>query len=327
MMKKLRIWAARLLVLQLVIATLLYLGSIESGADFKTSNLLAFNKNTVDKLVIISDKDKVTLTKDQGNWHLPDVDGLPVKSERLTAILDKLAALKSTRPVTTTSNSHQRFEVAEDKFQRKIQIYDHDKLVGEFYLGNSPGFKKNYLRIPASDNVYALAINIYDFPVNVTDWIDKQLLVAKNIQVINGPDFKLTKSGKQWQLSQPEKQQTASLDESNVNKYIKALETFNIIKIAEEKPDFTSEKTISVQVQGDKNLTYQFTELKGKFYVKRSDNETIFSLSPYEYQRLTNVDFSKLSLNETEKSSTVASQDNVSPKDKTNDNVNDNPQS
>jgi len=122
------------LLLQLLVAV----GLLWNGHNFDDQKgqqpLLAVNVDSIDRVVINGPDQQATLFRSSGNWQLPKLDNLPV-SDNLDAVLKKLAQLKRGWPVTTSQSSHERFDVAEDKFQRRIQLYQGDKQLGDLLLG------------------------------------------------------------------------------------------------------------------------------------------------------------------------------------------------
>jgi len=84
--------------------------------------------------------------------------------------LKRLPGLKTGWPVATTSGSHERFDVADGKFQRKLQFYRGDRLAGELLIGSTPGFKKSHVRKPGDTAVYAAEINQFDWPAKPAGW-------------------------------------------------------------------------------------------------------------------------------------------------------------
>jgi hypothetical protein len=64
--------------------------------------------------------------------------------------------------------------------------------------------------------------------------------------------------------------------------------------VADEAPEFKSEKTVNIDVSGTDEWRYQLLETDDKYYVKRSDREQVFTLSQYEYNRLAGVNGTEL---------------------------------
>src|SRR5690606_32957336 len=115
------------------------------------------------------------LQKQSESWQLQE-HALPANSSKVQSLLDTLAGLETTWPVAETASSRERFEVSDDRFQRKLQLYQGEQLLGEYYFGSSPGFRRTHARRAGEDAVYSLAFNSVDLPAQQSDWLDKTLL-------------------------------------------------------------------------------------------------------------------------------------------------------
>jgi len=188
-----------LLVAQLLLAGALTLGRDTGGME--SHPLLAFPASAVDRIVIDDNSNSTTLQLTGDKWQLAAADKLPANGTRVNSLLDNLASLRTSWPVASTSGSSQRFEVAEDKFQRRLRLYQDDRLLGEYFFGTAPAFRQTHGRRGGEDEIYTLAFNNFDLPGDHNDWLDKSLLGAGTLKRIKGPDFELIRSDEQWQLA------------------------------------------------------------------------------------------------------------------------------
>ena len=301
-MDKLRLWLGGLLMLQLLLAALLLLAESRSGpSGHEPGPLLNFDKGQIDKIMINSDSDEVTMRMDENHWSLPGLDGLSVNRSKLDAMLEKLAKLQTNWPVATTADSHQRFDVSEEKFQRRLRLYRNEEQIGELFLGSSPGFRKTHVRAAGEDEVYAVALNTYDFPAKNDGWMDKTLLAAGDVVEIKGADYVLKKSGDQWTLSDENGDAiTGEPDLDKAKRLSEALSSLIVTGVAEEKPDFTSDEVVSLDVSGTESRRYQFLRKDDEYYLRRDDGARVFTLSQYDYDSLAGVRLADLTLRETE---------------------------
>ena len=307
-MNKLRVWLSSFLALQLLMAIGLFISAQSSQSIYESKALLTFNKASVNKVVVSTSSDKITLIASEGDWALPELDNLPANPGKLNSIFKKLGTLKSTWPVTTTTNSHERFEVAENKFQRKIQLFNDDKLVDELYLGTSPSFKKVHVRISEEDNVYALELNTYDFPSKTVDWMDKGLLAVKGIKAIRGSDFEMIKTENKWQFSTPgEGKEKSDLDIDKASSLSQSLSSFRVSGVAEKAPDFSTQGVVTLEVTGEENWNFQFLEKDNKHFVKRNDREQVFTLNQDQFKRLAGVSMIDLRISDADETATTGS--------------------
>lgn len=269
--------------LQLVIALLVFLFGNSSSGEFTSEALLHFEKSNIDRIVISDSDSKVTLSKKGKAWLMAE-DDLPVDSAKLDDLLAKLSEIRTTWPVTTTSSSHQRFEVAESKYRRRITLSIGEKPVADLFVGTSPGFKKSHIRAAEQDEVYALAFNAYDAPAIKKDWLDTSLLAVKSVTSVKGGDYELTKEDDKWRL--PMSLENREVNSDKVNDLIKAIAAFRVMDVAKDKPDFDKDNSVTLEVANGESYFIDLMEKEGKYYVKRSDIDHVFTLSKYEYDRL-----------------------------------------
>ena len=300
-MTKFQTWLSGLLVAQLLLAAVLFL-SQQQGQQSPPEALLSFKPEQLNKLVISDAKQSVTMIKSGDSWVIPVLNQLRADSVTLTGLLTKLEGLKAGWPVTTTKSSHERFEVADDKFQRRLQFYQGDKLAGELFIGTSPGFKKSHVRKPGDDNVYAVNLSSFEWPVKNEDWLDKTLLAAKDINQIKGPDYVLQKKDDGWQFADDENvQQNAESPASQLNQ-VKAMELsmaltgLRVLSPVDQLPAGEN-KTIAVEVSGPKgNWTYSLVKAGDQYFVSRNDKDVWFSISQLDFDRIAGVDKAQLTL-------------------------------
>ena len=189
-----------LLAIQVVLALSLFIGNQRAGEQPSPQHLLSFATSDIARIVITASAQQTTLALAGDKWQLPTMQ-LPANQSRIRTLLDSLSGLQTRWPVVNSSSGRQRFAVADDNYQRKLQFYDGDILLGEYYFGTSPGFRQTHGRRAGEDAVYALAFNSVDLPIDSNDWLDKTLLAVDMPTRIAGPDFTLTREQETWQLS------------------------------------------------------------------------------------------------------------------------------
>ena len=319
MMSKFNRWLLVLLAVQLIIVAAIYLLKSNSDATYKSTPILDFEKSQLTKLVITNgerDSDSaseseseqlageksakaVTLTLQDGEWILPELNRLPANRVKLDLAIGKLMGLKSNWPVATTQDSQSRFKVASDNYQKKIQLFSHDKVIAELFLGTSPGFKKVHLRQSGSQEIYSLELNSYDFSDSATDWLDKALLQINDINKISLDEFSLKKKQDTWTLSPSELvTEGKQLDINKVDALVTKLASFNVLDVTNGE-DAQSEKITAAEVDrltigADQEYQLTFYKNESDYWVKRNDIDSLFSISSTDYNELVNVDAEKL---------------------------------
>ena len=292
-MSKPQHWLGALLAVQILLTGGLYARTRQLEAQqSQSASVLSFQKDKIDKLVV-SDKDKkITLSKTGGGWQLPDYHNLPADPDKVDDLLLTLSDLKGGWAVATSESSHPQFEVAADKFARKIDVLEGDKAVAELYMGTSPGFRKTHVRAAKDSNVYAAEINSMDVPVAEDQWFDKGLLKAKDPTVIKGPGYQLSKSGADWKLEGAQ----GTLNQTNAVGLAKMLTTLRVDGWQAGEPSGQANLTYEV-TEGGKPLTYSFW-LQGETVVaRRSDNPNSFTLSKPLYESLSSYTLAKMTEN------------------------------
>ncbi|MGY6275453.1 DUF4340 domain-containing protein [Methylomonas sp. MgM2] len=300
-MTKFQTWLSGLLLAQLLLAAVLFF-SQQQGRQPKPEALLGFIPEQADKLIVSDAKQSVTLTKPGDNWIIPKLKQLPADAGKLNALLNRLKNLQAGWPVATTQSSHKRFEVAEDKFQRRLQFYQGDKPAGELYIGTSPGFKKSHVREPGDDNVYAVNVSSFEWPAKNDDWLDKSLLAAKDIDQIKGPDYVLQKKDDGWHFAAAEAatesddQSKPQLDQVKAMELAMALAGLKVLAPVDQLPPGDN-KTVTVDVSGPKDSwTYILVKAGDQYFVSRNDRDVLFSISQLDFDRIAGVDKAQLVL-------------------------------
>ncbi|WP_428240189.1 DUF4340 domain-containing protein [Gynuella sp.] len=288
-MKKFQTWLAALLVVQIALAGGLFWNSQNRHSGNQPQQLLSFQSKEIDKAVISGEDKNVTLKKASGEWQLAD-NSLPADSQKIIEQLSKLEKLKTGWPVATTKSSHERFEVAKDKFQRHIELFKGDQKVAELYLGSSPGFKQINIRRPDDDKVYSAALTSYEFPVDDEGWLDRSLLAASDVSGIKGSDYALTKKDKQWQLTEKDGQSTEPADSQKANDLATALSNLKVLSILQNKDEAPDQPTAELTVSsGDTQWVYRFSQRNDNYYVSRNDRDAVFKISKPIYDSIVDV--------------------------------------
>ena len=122
-MSKLKIGLSGLLALQIIITVGLYWNHQQQAQQDPQQVLLSFNKDELNRIIINDEDNAVILNKESNHWQLSELGQMPINSGKLDSLLSKLEDLKGGWPVATSQSSQARFEVSDDKFQRRIQLY------------------------------------------------------------------------------------------------------------------------------------------------------------------------------------------------------------
>lgn len=161
-----------LLLVQMLFAAWLFFGD-GFGASDKPA-LVSFEASSISAVEISDNKDnKLRLERLDGSWRVGDY---PADSGKVDAMLAKLSAVQAPWPIATSTDTQTRFEVAQGKFQRHLQLYQGDDMVTDLLFGTSPGFRRVHARAVANEAVYSIDFANHELPVGEDDWLDRGLL-------------------------------------------------------------------------------------------------------------------------------------------------------
>ena len=160
-----------LLALQLLlVVVLLWPRSSTASAGKLYADLDA---NSVTSLSVADDTRTVRLEKVDGRWVLPAVDNYPANELRVSDLLTKLVQIDTRRLVASNSASHNRLQVSDDNFVRKLELTTADGDTFTLLVGSAPNARATHVRSAGSDTVYQTgALSTADVRSDVGNWID-----------------------------------------------------------------------------------------------------------------------------------------------------------
>jgi hypothetical protein len=279
-----------LFVVQLLLTAGIFFGE-HSGADKHTQMaLLDVDQAQIDHITIDNGQGKqAVLVKVNGQWQLPDYHQLPADQATVNKALQALANTHSGWPVATTTSSHQRFKVDDDKYQIRITLAKGDEKLEPIYLGTSPGFRQIHVRKEGQDAVYNVKLNSYDYSVSNKYWLDHKLLSpGKAIASIEGPDYSLNKQGDDWQTSDNK----GTVVKAEADKLINALTALNVREAVEEKPQQVAYQ-LKVRANG-KSYDYRFFSKDKDYFVSRDDYAQAFKINKADFDKITGLKATQL---------------------------------
>jgi len=132
-----------------------------------------------------ADGSQIELAKQGADWVMPDAGDYPVEGDTVSSMLAKIAGLQGGQAVTETSGSHERLGVADDAFERKVEIELDDGTRHTLYVGTSPTYGATHVRVAGQDEVYLTSdLLVSDVGVQPTAWIDRVYLSIPQDQVM-----------------------------------------------------------------------------------------------------------------------------------------------
>ena len=114
---------------------------------------------------------EVRIARKDDQWVLPDVDDYPVDKTKVTELLSKLTSIQVGKPVLTTAGGHARLQVAEDAFNRRVDLAT-NKGERTLFFGQARGGSA-HVRVAGSDEVFLTTrLAPYDIASDLSSWIN-----------------------------------------------------------------------------------------------------------------------------------------------------------
>lgn len=130
--------------------------------------------------IAISDETRIlALAQKDGAWVLPNAGDFPVDEVRVSDLLTRVAQIDTQRLVASNPSSHNRLQVDDDSYLRKVEITRGDGDPITLLVGSAPNARATHVRAAGSDNVYLTsALSTADLRSDVGNWIDTVYLQA-----------------------------------------------------------------------------------------------------------------------------------------------------
>lgn len=266
-----------LLIVQLIIVALVLWN--QNRADSAAEKLLDLDAKAVDRIVIADATSKIELLRRDGAWQ---VGNAPADATKVDKLVNDFARFESAWPVATTTASAERFEVTEEKFQRRLTFQSGETVAGDVLLGTSPGFQRVHARSVGSDSIYAISFSNFQASTKAEDWIDKALLAADGAlkSVVAPSGFKLDKGKEGWLLD------GAAADQEAATTFAERFENLRIIGVAEAAG--ATDKGTFMLVDGKGEYTLQLSQggENTEYVVRSSRREGFYRMAAYVAEQM-----------------------------------------
>lgn len=295
MNKKIGLLSALLLIQMVLVAIALV---IPLGDDETPPQLLSFDVDKVDRLIIGDGSLQVEVSRAQGAWQ---VAGVRADEAKINELLGKLASIDAPWPVATSSTSAERFEVSESNHQRHVRLYAGDAVAAELYLGTSPGYQRVHARRADSDEVFSVPLSNYELGVEADGWVDKTLLQmagsptrieVTRVEEAGNSVATLTSTDEGWLYN------GAAADQDAASTYANRFTTLRVLGLADtavEAEASPSERGRIVLSNADEQLTLLISSSgdEDDYLVTAQGSDHSFRLATYVAEQLlmADVDF------------------------------------
>ena len=290
-----------LLAAQLILALLLLGGRGDFGATAPGTALLTFDAAAVDRIALSGGGQALVLAKQDGKWQLPDHAKLPANGIKVQNLLDQLSKLQKRHPVATSAGAAARFKVDEQGFERKIVLSQGEKPLAQLYLGDSPGYRRSYLRVAGEEAVYEGEIGSYEAATAAKDWGDPALLhiPADQIEAVESADLQLRRQEQKWTLADLGEGET--LDQEAVESLVRRLANLGYLEVVEggtevEQGLDAPALRITLKRKEGQPREYLFGRKgdQGDFFLKSSDHPWRFKVANFTVDPLRETTREKL---------------------------------
>jgi len=282
---------AAVLAVQIVLAAVAFWPKPTSVAGGE-SLLAGLEAEQIARLTISDGTGKqVKLAKEMGSWVLPEADNYPCLENKVPEFLDKIVALKTNRLVTQTPASHKRLKVADDAFERKVELELADGTTHRLYLGSSPSYGAIHVRADGQDEVYLASLSASDAGIFASNWIDtlyfsvvQDQIVALTLENGNGRfEFEKDDAGT-WTMKDLAADET--LNENNVTSLVTRVSSLRMLRPLgkTEQDDYGLKEpsaVVTVETGDDEGNTKTYTIRVGAKDDEDNSYVVISSESPY----------------------------------------------
>ncbi len=235
-----------------------------------------------------------SLVKTGERWRLPAFHDLPADTRKAEKLIGAMLAPASEWPVANSNAARQRFEVADYRFRRRIDLFANDAPLQTTYLGTSPGFRKVHARVDGQDDIRSITFNVHDAPAFDGAWIEPRLLQVRAPMRIDADAYSLQRDGGEWRTGAG-----GIPDERELQALLSTLRSLQVEGIADPAQvtrlaEAEAELVLDIHsLSGQRKLS--LFRQQGQHFVHSSEFPVIFRISAYDFDRLTGIDFSLLS--------------------------------
>jgi hypothetical protein len=133
--------------------------------------LLTIEEDSIAALSIIdADGKKVRLQNVGQVWQTSN--GFSAQQEKVEQLIEKIASLTTTLATAHSDAAAQRFQVAEDTFQRMLTIETASSETIKLFVGSGAGARRSYVRLGSEKAIYSLPLAEYELSTDTSDWQD-----------------------------------------------------------------------------------------------------------------------------------------------------------
>lgn len=119
---------------------------------------------------------RLRMARKGDRWVLSEQGDFLVSLLKFEQFEDKLLNARRSWPVGRTMAAAKRLKVTPDQFERRIRFLRGADVLGDVFIGSSPGFRKVHARLDGDEHTYAIDFNAFDAPADADRWYDTEVL-------------------------------------------------------------------------------------------------------------------------------------------------------
>jgi len=245
----------------------------------------------------VPDVARVEILKKDGKWILPGQFDAPADAQRVSALLERLGALKRGLPVATSDASLRRFKVTDSDFERRVELKAGGSILDTLYVGTSTGLRKSDARTGADHAIYAVDLPAYELPTDPGSWLSADLLRddaegLAELDVGASPTDRVQlrkqkdAGGQSTAWTDPALSGNVHVDNAHAQALVTQLSQLHVDKIlgVEARPEWQQDRpALVLELKDDKSRSVDWSlskPLSGDYYVlKSSAHPWFFSVS------------------------------------------------
>ena len=296
-----RVWISGSLLILVILAILIYEKVIQPQAEKRKEKTAIvfpdFNPEQVVRIELSRKNQKDVLVKKDSKWLVETEANYPADPEALEKIFNDTKELTCAQVISTSKKQWVRFELTPEK-ALEVKFLDKDsKPLAHFYIGKrGPTYSSSYFR-KAEDEKICLAYKnlISSFDKTNDTWRDKAIFrfspeECQKLELKEGDSVLMLEKDLQkneWYILEGEEKYPAkNWAVDGICQTLSNLKTQDFPQVALKKTGLSRpDKQAVITLAGGRNLTLLVGRKvpdTSRYYVKRADQETIFSLSEWQ---------------------------------------------
>ena len=233
----------------------------DDGLDtfVEQDSFLTFTPENVSSVQISTADETLQLSKQDGQWVLPELQGFPVSTKKLHKLLNTLHELQRSYPIAQTKQAQKQLQVSEKHYERKLTLGDGEQTTS-VYFGSTPGFKKVYARRADELETYTVPMILAEVSVQSAAWMNREVLFVDReaIADVTLPGVHFTRGDKGFTVASMNAGE--DIDAQAVDRVLAQVAKMTFIRLVKDEEFSDAEEGLRFQVnkKDGSSRTYRF---------------------------------------------------------------------